>query len=674
MKHALLLPWVLAALGAQAPEFADGRLEDLRCRVVSAKRAVGDSVLCEVEVRNGGALACEPMLFRILAGKDAKPQLVARAPMPHAARWGNGVAARGSRKFLLQFRGAADAKNLRVDVARAVFHRGAPQPESPVTVGRLSETHATVDGERMRATAIALRNDAAVPVDLVLRVSYDDAGGEQGLVTVRLQAREQREALVAQRPLELGWSEPASMANAKIVRAEVVDWTTLQPDEAGCAEAMQALRAAYERWARWPEPRPSCTGTFVAVTQRQGEAGDALQRHEGSFRLAADGAPVLELRGAPPAALRARIERAVVQAFADLRRPSFDALAAAHRLVQMQRGVIGVDGPPPDWMLGDLFALDGGRITGLRLAEAEHAITQNWLLQSEADGYLVIGRDTMQAALGDEPAEVERRAYARLGTWLVPVSLRVETRYPATGFFDVMQLTLSCDEPQPAGAAAPGEPTGDGVAALHEAWDAAYAYPDRPHELRAKFEAKTPGTDQVWLGQRSVAGTVALGGFRGFRVHPAAWSAPVTAISGKKYGDQDAARLGAALVDRLWLWAGRDFCGRLPFAQAFRGARIAAAAEGVFRIENCLYDEVEVRDRLVVRLREAGGRERHYEWNRVGGRDVPVRITTGREVLSATWQVIDADWVLPVELRFERVFGDDWGPETVRLRDVALRE
>ena len=53
------------------------------------------------------------------------------------------------------------------------------------------------------------------------------------------------------------------------------------------------------------------------------------------------------------------------------------------------------------------------------------------------------------------------------------------------------------------------------------------------------------------------------------------------------------------------------------------------------------------------------GQERAIAWQKLGDTLVPNRIATGAEVLTATWQKLDRASLVPVDFKFERVFGRD---------------
>lgn len=66
------------------------------------------------------------------------------------------------------------------------------------------------------------------------------------------------------------------------------------------------------------------------------------------------------------------------------------------------------------------------------------------------------------------------------------------------------------------------------------------------------------------------------------------------------------------------------------------------------------------------------GLERKLTWE-AGDRLLPERIDTGEESITARWHEVGKGLWLPVDIEFRRVFGRDWGPDTLRLAAVRAR-
>jgi hypothetical protein len=141
--------------------------------------------------------------------------------------------------------------------------------------------------------------------------------------------------------------------------------------------------------------------------------------------------------------------------------------------------------------------------------------------------------------------------------------------------------------------------------------------------------------------------------------------------------------LGAAFRDRLLMWYGRDFNDRQAFDDFFGGATIhAPAADGTFRVENGRVEEVFTAGGLVRGWKRGGGALR-FTCEKVDGRMAVTRIeedvgvgnrSMERWTGSVTIRFTKVgDLLLPSTLRFERIFGRDWGPETIVLKGLEVR-
>ena len=59
---------------------------------------------------------------------------------------------------------------------------------------------------------------------------------------------------------------------------------------------------------------------------------------------------------------------------------------------------------------------------------------------------------------------------------------------------------------------------------------------------------------------------------------------------------------------------------------------------------------------------------------------IPINIKKVREILKLVRAIENAktdspvgEWLLPEQLRFERIFGRDWGPEVIVLKDLRVK-
>jgi hypothetical protein len=130
--------------------------------------------------------------------------------------------------------------------------------------------------------------------------------------------------------------------------------------------------------------------------------------------------------------------------------------------------------------------------------------------------------------------------------------------------------------------------------------------------------------------------------------------------------------LAAALVDRLWIWAHRDFGGRDAFDDAFRGAKVTArvGAPGLYDVVNGPCSVLEIREGRIVAWDPPTLGAGRLGYARVGDRLVHTSLTAGTATSTVTWADLGGGWLFPATMRFERTLDLDWGPETVVLSDA----
>lgn len=221
------------------------------------------------------------------------------------------------------------------------------------------------------------------------------------------------------------------------------------------------------------------------------------------------------------------------------------------------------------------------------------------------------------------------------------------------------------------------QPTGDGADALRAMWDAGYRLPVAPIEISARFELVNPGTDFVWQGHKRLRGTVKMRGIGRHMQH----------ADFEFEGELGVAlqvELAAMVRDRWLMWYGRDFNDRITFDQFFGRAVIHAADErGRFAVENGPVHEV-VTGNGLVRGWRGKGHTVDFTYQKFGDVQAVTRIDEqigGSDARSQErWQSSVAvtltkvgEHLLPTKLKFERVFGRDWGPETFVLTDIKVR-
>ncbi|MCB9832101.1 MAG: hypothetical protein H6807_06450 [Planctomycetes bacterium] len=219
-------------------------------------------------------------------------------------------------------------------------------------------------------------------------------------------------------------------------------------------------------------------------------------------------------------------------------------------------------------------------------------------------------------------------------------------------------------------------PTGAGAAALATAWSRGYAYPGRSGTLRGRFEFGTrKDGDDLWEGFEKLSGRFEIEGFRGLMNAGSGFGKARVefdqAVTEAQHGQFE-----SAIFDRFAMWAGRDFAGRGSFADRFAGSRIEEkpGRKGVFVVEGSTIREVAVEDGRVVAMLIEGWPLRRFGWSTSGNEGQVLRITTGQEVLSGRYAAVPGvvGLMLPVSMRFERVFGPDWGPETLELGELSF--
>ncbi len=666
-----LLAWCATSTAVgQAP--APSPLDSLGCKVLNAHTPTPGTILFEVEVRNSGDRTAEPGLFAVRVGKPAELHRIERCPLPYAGRVGRGIAAHGLERYHLQIASTAAATSLVVEIVAATFRDEPPADVGPVQIGELRQGLVTLGGRAVAATYLGLRNLGNQPVDAVLLATFARPHRSQALVTARLRAGQVTELDVAIQPTELVWNHPRGDEGVEITKVELVDWCTYDPAALGDANLTAPLLTAYEHWHGWREPWPSGEGTFCARFARSSLGDGASLRITGRFMLKDVAPPLVSTDAALDLEPLQALDRAIEAAFADLRRPGRAAFAERSHATLQDRDRYLVAGPCWHDPFGRLIDVADQRIVGTAEVDAPGSNWQHWLLQDWGTDYLVVGRTTHQLAAGPEPTVVERRTYTQSGAWLVPLSYRRDS--DIGGFRESIAIAFACGPLHQPGAIAATTLGGPGATALQAAWDNGYRYPDVAVALGAKWEVTTPGGDELWLGQRHSKGRLTAPTFGGFRMDGQGLDALTVQLDGVRLAAANQDRLGWAVAERLRQWSLRDLAGRPPFATALQGATIVAdpARPGVFTLGNCAIAEVEVRAGLIARLRWTSGLERTYDWQKCGDAMVPTRIATGAEVLSATWKQLPRGWLLPTELRFERLYRDA-ATETLRLGDVTLR-
>jgi hypothetical protein len=651
-----------------------GGLESLTCRVTKVEPVARtiDASIVTVEVRNAGTASAEPVAFTLhWAGRDAPPaRVVRRVPDPTEGRSGRSVAPGGTQKYLLAV--AVPSKALAragVRATSAAFSVGSPSGPPPVVVEGVATARVGNEvGAQVWESTLRLRNTAANPVDAVLLATCREPEGARLLLHRRLEAREEVSWVLRTAPLAVADpTAPRLPETLAIVRAELVDWSVIGGGDGGGAEI---LAEAWRRWVRWDEPFPTVRGRFAF--QGPAEAGSASVAVRGAFELDPAGLVALAPDGEVAPGLGDAVRRAVEAAFSPLRRPSATTAVANASPTLVERGRVarvrceappsGERGPPSVWRIED------GVVRGRDDAEAPDSIREDWESIPSARGWLLAGTSLSQRAIrGGAPTDVRGWRYGASSG--IPVVLRYVHRSHWTDVAD--ETSIAFEDVRVEGGAAASRPPAAAPEALRAAWEASYRYPDSRIDVAARFVAESPATDGVWRGVRRVEGRLTLRGFSG-RFGPAgAWAKANVEVEGK-YPPETRAALAAAVEDRLLIWAHRDFAGRPPFDEAFRGATATerAGTPGTYDVANGPCTMIRVADGRVAEWDAPellGGSLEHAT---VGTASVAVALRRGSSLARARFVDAGGGWLLPATMRFERIFDAGWGPETLTLLDV----
>jgi hypothetical protein len=671
----IVLAPALAASGApQSAGFDDGALTSLSARVVGTDPVAKSvaSAIVRVSVQNDGGAPAEPLVFRFQpAGRKDPPAplTVRRVDAPHYGRAGRTIAP-GKRleyQVLVPLEEKL-AKTAAVEVQAASFPRAAASLENPVRI-LASELVRAVDrdlGRTTKRTRIELANAAPYELDVVLRARFASPLKAESLIEVRLPANARHAVVIDELPTERG----RGYSEAEIVDLEVVDWCAIVTRGEDLARAL--FTAAWDAWYRLPDDVPGLRGSFTYRFQ-EGARGVAAA---GAFHLSRDGA----VRVDPPA--DPAVAGALRDAFRDVCRPTaekaLDGLAlelfelgGPERDGRARASILRLDRAPFLECTTEAFlGIVDGRIawssvsraplprelwTTRAVDEAERAESASW----------VAAYVEHRAAFQATPVDTRRTRYERVGALLVPVDYRTTSALEA--FPDsAKSMHLALSDVSIGTVLAPAPPTGDLADALRAAWDAPYRYPDPPRTLAGRYAIETPATDGVWHGQRKVQGAFRLVGFRG-----RTWDRAEVTVEGRGLTAEMQSMLADAVEDRFHLFAHRDFAGRSPFDGAFAGATLAGTPDRV-EVEFAAFTSIEIQGGLPTVLERPGGSRRTLELTRLGKALVPTTIATDGETIRATWADLGDGWAYPKELVFERVFGPDWGPETIRLTKLAV--
>ncbi len=669
----MLAAGALAQGPSTPPKFVDGDLATLSCKVRRHGKAEDTFVRLHVEVSNRGRHTAEPLSFELTPGGT-----VHRAPEPRLHRFGRGVPPSGKQTYILQFPmwKAPSRFKAKARVSHALFHDGPVLPEPKITVGRLQQDTYMMNGRSHPLTRCKVRNQSSDPVDLLFLATFTAPMDTQGLLHLHLAAGEEKEWTI--RNLRTGLFEGGGIYDgARATKLRLVDWTTMvKGDPARAEETVAAFRRAHDRWIRWPDARVPLTGKFEWNEKGVDGRGKRDASGRGTFEIPSEGEPVVQFAGKVTDETRYQVARDLDRAFEDLRRPSLEKLLEHNKLVQVGpewfeftgRGLWlhqPVDGEPRTVR----YRVEGDKITGFKQFASNPLVT--WRLQEEPEGYLVSGREGLMSG-----SESERRTFQLLGDRFVPTSLAVDLMAKVAQW-DYHRLLLLSDMRWQAGRAAAAAdrkpPGGDAAAAVAALWERPYRYPRKKMTLSARFEFKNPGTGGEWAGYRKVTGRLKLLGFQGWRRSGSGYERAEIELDGTATPQQELA-LRSVLRGRLAMWASRDFAGRETFAEAFAGATITkdSATGDRFKVVGGKWTSLGANGDLIRWLEGAAGERRELRFQEIEGAWVPVQNKVGRGEIVVRWRRIADGWLLPVEITYKRVLGEEFGIESLKLSGVRL--
>lgn len=675
--HCSWLFLVLFAIWSAAPlRAAPQDPAALTCRVLSSQASDFDLQLLEVEVSNSLDMAAEPLIFEITSPKEgntpASSERYARVQLPYWAREGRVVPAGGKQTYWALTAHKAKATSLELRVESAWFGAKVELAKPELKIGPARQVQRASFSGTHSITELPIHNPHPFELDVLLWVQWEQPKKARDLIGVRLPAASTLLCLFASRPGLRLWIDPLDVTPSgptRVVAWELVDWSAVK--DAPTDETLAQLRSAWDAWYRWPENQATCRGDFVfrhraLALNKTDSYQDFLIR--GQFRLDQHGALSIEVQSGKGANPRMLLNDALSQ----VRRPDFDSLAKTQRLVPQSPQRVALIGP--GWRLGanpnqhlaqgeqranefEDLEFRSGRITSSGRGMQERS---RWQWQPCAGAWVVTERSSA--------GSVQRYAYSKLGERIVPRHVFDEQRAGDT-LYQQSELELSNWSFAAGEAFVVAAPSGDGAERLRAIWDQAWRWPITPADFEADFNLQC-SNDGVWRGEKKLSGSLWCRGFG-----PSMQASDIQFPA--RMAPEQARQFASMLLDRLGIWSGRDFHSTSRFDEYFAGATVLAPnASGVFRIEKGRVAEVQTQAGLVSAIVRADGSIDRYQYKTIGNRSLLTRIDQeiGGPQLSAaqrwqacvqiSWQELDGN-PLPTKLVFERIFGRDWGPETL---------
>jgi len=674
-----LLPIVLAVVVTMSVANAGPRpqldgVEARIKRVTPVAEGVRASVL-QVEVRNDGRHAIEPLLFRVdPRSEGVDPVTVARAPLPPVARAGRAIAPRKRETYPLLVPLSADAlANCAVEVHDAcLWAPSSSSAELEVEARDLKLGRPAVHGEEGSAwTSATVQNGTEHHIDVVLEATFRNDGGGECLVGVTLEPGGERDLEI--RALTTApFAGERLLAQAAITRLELVDWTVRV--DPGARVARNLLAGAWDSWTRIPSDLLPASASFTAKVDHKRLFGPGGTRYDlmadvtGRLWIDADRRVQIECEqgeGLPRgAAAIARL--AVEDALGWISRAPYDEASRDWELRLVESGdpaVVRMSGA------GDVFrrsVLDLRIVDGVITASAYPggigSAATEWRTETIGDawGLLAMRRESESQGVTEQTATYASiEDVAVLETWTTwEEDTLTDAPRRTTVTFDGWEFRVEAPTP-------PAPPTGPLADELREAWDGFYRYPDPFVELTGTYEMTIKGGDGIWLGRREVEGAFSLRNFdNGY------WRHRTVDCDDEKADADTLPILVNAVEDRIGMWSGRVPCWRASFDEEFAGVALAEgdgrgwiALEGHQRL-----GAVRVSGGKVDAIRFPSGAETSYRWRKKGDVLLPTRVErVGNGNVDLDWDEVAPGWWLPKRAHFTEIFGPSWGPETLEM-------
>lgn len=647
-----------ASANSEEPVFVEGDLDLLEVRILSSKIIERQAPLhfVEVEVTNKGSVPAEPLSFEfVVPGKSRRdpPRTarVRRVDAPWLGRAGRAVPPGGSLVFpLLAPVSKSESKKAEVEVARASFADYEPIDGSLIEF-------------KIEGNQLVLHNHSQREVEAIFSAHITAPEHAKTLLHVRLAPQEQRESLLLL-ALNQDWR---GFPFPTIKELELVDWSSIHPVD--CTAEVEELRAAYDSRDTWPSIWPGMSGFFEF-----GTSSTKTHSCSGRFSIDRSGAVEVEIEIATSSNIEEECSTFILKACRGLLAPRFDTNFADYEFTLVEEGATpllhlsppaGAKSQVEEWLW-----VQDGRIGGIAHSANRLGAREVWESATTDEGWVLTGLEYF-AENEELPAVEARWTFGELAA--EPVPLRYEWRQregPRRNKilkqieFDSLRLGLDLEFD----ASPPSGPLAD---TLRQAWDASYHYPDEPRVLRGKLDIKHPETDWVWRGKGRVRGTYELREFVGTR-----WGSDTIDLDNKDWNGETYG-LWQPIRDRMLLYMGRDFAGRPTFERAFAGASLEELKPGVIRVSDCRIQEVTIGRGLISSYRTTGvdGSVLHsLSYTKAYGEQLVKRVESGDEVIEYAFKEVADGWILPKKVTLKKIFGDDWGPETLSFSKLEISD